>query len=99
MRTEDGDAQPLSIARNVSGRTAPGVPVLGRDTKGNLQSTAKTELNPFRRRAGQQRRRLLRLIDALERQFRGAGGAGFIVRDHYIARLLTLLELLSSAYG
>lgn len=24
--------------------------------------------------------------------------AGFVVRDHYVARLLTLLELLSSAY-
>jgi hypothetical protein len=40
----------------------------------------------------------LRLIDALERQFTGNEGAGFVVRDHYVARLLTLLELLSSAY-
>jgi hypothetical protein len=39
-----------------------------------------------------------RLIDALERQFSGDGGTGFVVRDHYVARLLTLLELLSSAY-
>jgi len=54
--------------------------------------------DPFQRRLGLHRRRLLRLIDVLERQFSGDGGAGFVVRDHYVARLLTLLELLSSAY-
>jgi hypothetical protein len=54
--------------------------------------------DPLQRRLGLHRGRLLRLIDALEVQFSGNGGAGFIVRDHYVARLLTLLELLSSAY-
>ena len=54
--------------------------------------------DPLQRRLGLHRRRLLRLIDALERRFSGDGEAGFVVRDHYVARLLTLLELLSSAY-
>jgi Family of unknown function (DUF6635) len=54
--------------------------------------------DPLQRRLGLHRRRLLRLIDALERQFTGNRGAGFVVRDHYVARLLTFLELLSSAY-
>jgi hypothetical protein len=54
--------------------------------------------DPLQRRLDLHRRRLLRLIDALERQFSGDGGTGFVVRDHYVARLLTLLELLSSAY-
>jgi hypothetical protein len=54
--------------------------------------------DPLQRRLGLHRGRLLRLIDALEVQFSGNGGAGFVVRDHYVARLLTLLELLSSAY-
>src|SRR6266567_3091692 len=47
--------------------------------------------DPFQRRLGLHRRRLLRLIDALERRFSGGGEAGFVVRDHYVARLLTLL--------
>jgi hypothetical protein len=54
--------------------------------------------DPLQRRLGLHRRRLLRLIDALERQFSGNGGTGFVVRDHYVARLFTLVELLSSAY-
>src|SRR5215471_415694 len=54
--------------------------------------------DPFQRRFGLHRRRLLRLIDALERQFMGDGEAGFVVRDHYVARLMTLMGLLSSAY-
>jgi uncharacterized protein DUF6635 len=54
--------------------------------------------DPLQRRLGLHRGRLLRLIDELEQQFSGNGGAGFFVRDHYVARLLTLLELLSSAY-
>ena len=54
--------------------------------------------DPFQRRLGLHRRRLLRLIDAMERQFSVDGGAGFVVHDHCVARLLTLLELLSSDY-
>jgi hypothetical protein len=54
--------------------------------------------DPLQRHLGLHRRRLLRLIDALEEQFNGDGGAGLVVRDHCVARLLTLLELLSSAY-
>jgi hypothetical protein len=54
--------------------------------------------DPLQRHLGLHRRRLLRLIDALEEQFNGDEGAGLVVRDHYVARLLTLLELLSSAY-
>jgi hypothetical protein len=45
------------------------------------------------------RRRLLRLIDAIERQFKSDDKASFISRDHYIARLLSLLELVVSACG
>jgi hypothetical protein len=37
--------------------------------------------DPLQRRLGLHRRRLLRLIDALERQFSRNGGTGFVVRD------------------
>ena len=53
--------------------------------------------DPVQRMLGLHRRRLLRLIDALERHFTSATG-DFVARDHYVARLLSLFELLSSAY-
>jgi hypothetical protein len=55
--------------------------------------------DPVQRRLGLHRRRLLKLIDTTERQFLGDDGAGLVVRDHYVARLLSLLELLAGAYG
>ena len=54
--------------------------------------------DPVQRILGLHRRRLLQLIDALERQFNGGRAQGFLARDHYVARLLTLFELLSGVY-
>jgi hypothetical protein len=54
--------------------------------------------DPVQRWLGLHRRRLVRLIDALERQFNGPQSRGFLARDHYVARLLTLFELVSGAY-
>jgi uncharacterized protein DUF6635 len=56
-------------------------------------------MDPIQRRMGLHRRRLLRLIDAIERQFNADEKASFISRDHYVARLLSLLELVVSACG
>jgi hypothetical protein len=52
--------------------------------------------DPAQRMLGLHRRRLLRLIDALEKEFNGEAG-DFRTRDHYVARLLTLFDLLSGA--
>jgi hypothetical protein len=55
--------------------------------------------DPVQRVLGIHRRRLLRLTDVLERRFsEGNHEAGLLVRDHYVARLLDLLDLLGSAY-
>ena len=54
--------------------------------------------DPIQRRLGLHRRRLLRLIGALEAQFFSDEAAGLVVRDHYVARLLSLFELLAGAY-
>ena len=62
-----------------------------------LAAFAGIAADPVQRRLGLHRRRLLRLIDALEQHFTSATG-NFVARDHYVARLLSLLELLSSAY-
>jgi len=54
--------------------------------------------DPIQRRLGMHRRRLLRMIDALERQFADPASAGFRVHDHYVARVLDLFDILSAAF-
>ncbi|UVF22779.1 hypothetical protein HPT29_027560 (plasmid) [Microvirga terrae] len=55
--------------------------------------------DPIQRRLGLHHRRLLRLIDALDRQWQAEHTeAGFTARDPYVARLLDLVDLLGSAY-
>jgi hypothetical protein len=53
--------------------------------------------DPVQRRLGLHRRRLLRLVDVLERQFEGDDTA-FAARDHYVARLLDLGDMLAGIY-
>lgn len=48
--------------------------------------------DPVQRRLGVHRRRLIRLIDALERQFTEGEAGGFAAREHYVARLLDLMD-------
>jgi hypothetical protein len=55
--------------------------------------------DPVQRRLGLHQRRLLRLVDALERQWESERqDVGFVARDPYVARLLDLFDLLGSAY-
>jgi len=54
--------------------------------------------DPIQRRLGLHRRRLLRMIDALERQFADPASAGFVVHDQYVARVLDLFDLLGAAF-
>jgi len=50
--------------------------------------------DPLQQRLGLHRRRLLRLVDALERELLEGEGRSFVVRDHYVARVLDLVDLL-----
>ncbi len=54
--------------------------------------------DPVQRILGLHRRRLERLIDALERHFTDPRAQGFLARDQYVARLLDLLDLVAGAY-
>jgi hypothetical protein len=49
--------------------------------------------DPIQRVLGVHRRRLLRLIDALESTLCDEAVGRFSLRDHYVARLLDLLDL------
>ncbi len=55
-------------------------------------------VDPVQRRFGLHKRRLNRLLDALERQMLSPSAPAFAVRDHYVARLIDLFDLLGSAY-
>ena len=50
--------------------------------------------DPIQRRLGLHHRRLRRLIDCLERELTGQGDSRFVVRDHYVARTLDVIEAL-----
>jgi hypothetical protein len=52
--------------------------------------------DPVQRRLGLHRMRLNRMLDALERQMENPAATGFVVHDHYLARLLDLLDVLSA---
>ena len=54
--------------------------------------------DPVQRRLGLHRRRLLRLIDVAERRFSGDEEAAFTAADHYVARVVDLLDILTTAY-
>lgn len=53
--------------------------------------------DPLQRRIGLHQRRLHRLTDTLERQFYECDESGFVARDHYVARLIDLFDMLGGA--
>ena len=54
--------------------------------------------DPVQRHLGLHRRRLERLVDSLEAELKGRGDSRFVVRDHYVARILDLMDILRAAY-
>ncbi|HTW27242.1 MAG TPA: DUF6635 family protein [Acetobacteraceae bacterium] len=54
--------------------------------------------DPVQRRLGLHRRRLLKLIDNLERQAFDPAAPAFALRDHYVARVVDLFDLLGAAW-
>lgn len=81
-------ASPLFVA-GVTGSVLAGAAV--------LTAFAGIVADPVQRRLGLHGRRLERLVDVLERYLRGEA-ARLVVRDHYVARLLDLFDLLRIAY-
>ncbi len=57
-----------------------------------LAAFAGIVADPVQRSLGVHQRRLLKLIDALERQFTEGEAAGFAAREHYVARLMDLMD-------
>jgi hypothetical protein len=63
-----------------------------------LSAFAGLVADPVQKHLGLHRRRLERLVAALERQWLDGGDGTFVVRDHYAARLLGFLDLLAGAW-
>lgn len=57
-----------------------------------LAAFAGVIADPIQRGLGVHRRRLVKLIDALEHQFVDGEGGGFAAREHYVARILDLMD-------
>ncbi|HSF64353.1 MAG TPA: DUF6635 family protein [Paracoccaceae bacterium] len=57
-----------------------------------LSAFAGILADPVQARTGMHRRRLLRLIDAVEAEFTGQDARGFAAREHYLARLVDLAD-------
>jgi hypothetical protein len=49
--------------------------------------------DPVQRRLGLHQRRLHRMLDALERQMKDPAAEGFVLQDHYVTRLIALLDV------
>jgi hypothetical protein len=54
--------------------------------------------DPIQRGLGLHQRRLHRMLDTLERQMADPHAPGFALHDHYVARLLDLVDLLGGVY-
>jgi len=63
-----------------------------------LTAFAGIAADPLRRCLGLHRRRLLRLLDALEHMLCDEASDGFMMRDHYAARLVDLVDLAAAAW-
>ena len=59
---------------------------------------AEVLADPLQRRLGLHERRLRRALEALEHQMLDPNAPAFVVLDHYVARLIDLVDMLSCAY-
>ncbi|MEQ8964302.1 MAG: hypothetical protein RID91_00635 [Azospirillaceae bacterium] len=55
--------------------------------------------DPIQVRLGLHQRRLHRLLDTLERNLTGDSQARYVVRDHYVARLFDILDMVRAAHA
>lgn len=81
---------PLALTAGVTSGLMAGAAVLA--------AFAGLVTDPVQRHLGLHQRRLHRLLDALERQWRADSGPGLALRGHYVARLVDLLDIAAAAW-
>lgn len=82
-------AGPWAVASTTLGLAAAGAVVA---------AFAGVVADPAQRALGIHRRRLDRMLRTIERNMRGHGPAAFAPRDHYVARLIDLVDLIRAAH-
>jgi len=102
----EGDIGGIAFAGNVEAKVAAPLLTAGitAGIAGGLlllpalaASFAGVVLDPVQVHLRLHQRRLHRLIDSLERELKGSGDSRFVIRDHYVARVLDLIELARTA--
>lgn len=63
-----------------------------------MMAFAGVVADPVQRRLGIHERRLKRLVDAMEKNLSGDGEATIVIRDHYAARVLDMLDWVSMVW-
>jgi hypothetical protein len=66
-------------------------------TLGILTSFAGIISDPVQAKLGLHQKRLLKLIDCLEKELKGLGDSRYKIREHYISRVFDLLDMLRTA--
>ena len=54
--------------------------------------------DPAQKALGIHKRRLVKMLDTLERGFRGDNSAQFAPKDHYVARLVDFVDMVRAAH-
>ena len=85
---------PATAGPDLIAATTGGVVIVG----AALTAFSGVLTDPLQRRLGRHRRRLLRLLGELERFLCDEGDGSITLRDHYVARLIDLLDLVVSAW-
>ena len=85
---------PVAVGPGLLAATTGGVVIGG----ALLATFSGIVTDPLKRRLGLHRRRLLRLLGEFERALCDEDGEHVTLRDHYVARLIDLLDLVASAW-
>ena len=83
-------APPVALVAGLTGGLVAGAVLVA--------SLAGVVADPVQRRLGLHQRRLHRLLEGMQRQLLDPAAPAYAAHDHYVARLLDMLDLLGAAY-
>jgi hypothetical protein len=85
---------PATVGPALIGATTAGLAAIG----AVVAAFAGIVADPAQRALGIHRRRLIKMLDTLERGFQGDNSARFAPKDHYVARLLDFVDMVRAAH-
>jgi hypothetical protein len=85
---------PATVGPVLVGATTAGLAAIG----AVVAAFAGVVADPAQRALGIHKRRLVKMLDTLERGFRGDSAARFTPKDHYVARLIDFVDMVRAAH-